>query len=499
MKKLILSLFILSPLAFSAVTSATLWELRSAGTTTSGGGFDSTIASAGTDMSQFDNKNASGCTSCQSATVNISQADAVTTNTTTVTSATANFSAALIGNTIYLAGSGTTTGWYQCTAFTNSTTITVDRATGSTGGVTVTINIGGAIGGTATGGIVTLEIATNGIRPGNTAYVKTGGWGASTATNTIAVAGSNALPITYIGYTSSRSDGGKATFDVSSGTTTAFSVTVAFRRFKNLKVTRSGGTAKGFAVTAEYFYGENLEVDSTNSSGFEFGSAGYSPQCVNCWAHGVTGTGHFVTTANASGGAGLRCIGCVASGGSVSGFLFQNSSVQGQLATCFRCIAANLTGTADGFRITDVGPVTIINGISYGNAGDGLEVTSAMNALTVVNTIFAANTGVGIKSTTDFSGNSNLNLDYNAIYTAGTARTNVAAGAHDVTLSADPFTSSSDFSLNATGLTEAKGKAFPGSTGTAVLQFGGNGYLDPGVLQHQDPASSGGQKGYTWQ
>ena len=118
-----------------AIGTTAVWEIwpgasGTHGSDTNGGGFDTGIASYGTDYSQ-------------QATAQIAVTDAVTNNTTTVTSATANFSAAHIGNAVYLSGTGTTTGRYFVTGVTNATTITVDRATGSTGGTGVTLNLGG--------------------------------------------------------------------------------------------------------------------------------------------------------------------------------------------------------------------------------------------------------------------------------------------------------------------------------------------------------------------
>lgn len=493
--RIMLALLLCLP-AFGAVTSATIWELRSAGTTTSGGGFDSTIASAGTDMSIFDNKNAAGCTSCQSATVNISTADAVTNTTTTVTSATGNFSSALIGNTIYLAGGGTTTGWYQVTAVGGATSITVDRATGGAGGSAQTMNIGGAIGGTAAQGIVTLEIATNGIQAGNIAYVKAGGWGASTATNTFSIAGTAGLPITYIGYTSSRTDSGQVTIQTATNSVVIFNVTGAHRKFYNFIAERTAGTSvKGFSTSIDYTRFQHCKALNTTGAGFEFASSGFSATCVDCYATGVSGSGAFLTVASSSGGAGLVCIGCVAMTNSVTGFVFSNTSTAGARQTCIRCISANNTGTSDGYLISGAGPVLLMNSIAYANT-DGLEVSTANNQLVLWNSIFVNNTGVGLKSSTDYSTSGrHWTTGYNAFYGNGTAKTN-AATTDDITITGDPFTSSTDFILNSTAGAGAalKNVGWPGA-----LQAGGTSTgLDVGALQTAPTGAAATQSGYTW-
>lgn len=129
--------------AFGALSATTVLEVRTTGADTNGGGY----SSGGTDMSIFDNKNAAACSSCQSATVNISTTDGVTNGTTTITSATGNYSSALIGNLIYVTGGtgSVAAAWYQVASVTNATTIVVDRSTGLTAGTGVTINIGGAL------------------------------------------------------------------------------------------------------------------------------------------------------------------------------------------------------------------------------------------------------------------------------------------------------------------------------------------------------------------
>src|ERR1041385_4429179 len=112
-----------------SISALTVWEVRPTnGANTNGGGFVS--GAAGTDYSQQNAKNTVGN--------NISTTDAVANGTTTITSATASFTSAIVGNIIYLqGGSGSlTAGWYQVTTFTNSTTIVVDRTVASGTGIT---------------------------------------------------------------------------------------------------------------------------------------------------------------------------------------------------------------------------------------------------------------------------------------------------------------------------------------------------------------------------
>ena len=77
-----------------ALSASGVWEVRTAGNDTNGGGFKS--GASGTDYSQQDAKNTAGN--------NISTTDAVSDGTTTITSATAAFTSAIVGNFIYLTG-----------------------------------------------------------------------------------------------------------------------------------------------------------------------------------------------------------------------------------------------------------------------------------------------------------------------------------------------------------------------------------------------------------
>ena len=90
-----------------ALAAACVWEVRTTGASTNGGGFKT--GASGTDWSQ-------------QATAQYAVADGVTNGTTTITSATANFGTDVVGNLIYVSG-GTgsiTADWYEITATTSS-------------------------------------------------------------------------------------------------------------------------------------------------------------------------------------------------------------------------------------------------------------------------------------------------------------------------------------------------------------------------------------------
>lgn len=137
-----------------AIGAGTVWRVRKSGSNQNGGGFDSTIASAGTDFSQAD-------------AAALSLTDLTSTASTTITSVTGGFTAAMIGNALRLnSGAGTTVGHYFVKTRVDTNTITVDRASGTyTAGV-------GRVG----GGVSTLARVFNGVAvAGNTIYVQGSG------------------------------------------------------------------------------------------------------------------------------------------------------------------------------------------------------------------------------------------------------------------------------------------------------------------------------------
>lgn len=500
MKRLLCLLCAFSALSFAAINSATVWDVRaSTGAATNGGGY----ASGGTDMSQFDNKNAAGCTSCQSATVNISTTDAVTNNTTTVTSATANFSSALIGNTVYLTGTGTTTGWYSVTAVTDSQTITVDRATGSTGGTGVTINIGGALG-TSNAGLAAVATA---YVAGNTVYVQAGTYTITTAV-ALTVAGTAALPVLIEGYSSTHGDLGTPPL-VTSSTTSVNLFTLnatSFTTFRNLKLTHTAATrGKGFAglTTAGSYYRFSQIICDGVLSCFDWTSVGPAPWSVS--------DSVIVNTTSANGAIreltnspswfiGLFCYqntGTCINGGTSAIRYIEDSVIAKNGGT---------GGIIDTTSSGSTGALTVINSVIANNTADGIHsaaTASAQFKLILRNNIIYGNGGFGVSfaSATDYAG-APLGNRHNAWGSNSSGNTNggLATGSLPVTLTADPFVAAStgNFALNATTgggalLVSVGGQTWPTSVGSVTLPSPTS-HLDIGAVQ----SAGGGQKAFTF-
>lgn len=111
------------------IGATAIWRVRPSGNNTNGGGYDPGIAGAATDYSQQNAAQATGT-------------NGVTTGTTNFADATANaFTAAMIGNAIYITGTGQTTGFYFVTAVVDAANVTLDRSPGT--GTGATWNLGG--------------------------------------------------------------------------------------------------------------------------------------------------------------------------------------------------------------------------------------------------------------------------------------------------------------------------------------------------------------------
>lgn len=139
MKKLFLiaSLVIsscISQNSFAAINAATTWEVRTTGNSKNGGGFADLNPGTSVDYSQQD--------SAQLALTDLATSGAVT----TLTSATGGFTAAMVGNVIYIAsGTNFDVGYYQITAHSDTNTVTLDRTPSSGGaGSSGVGNVGGA-------------------------------------------------------------------------------------------------------------------------------------------------------------------------------------------------------------------------------------------------------------------------------------------------------------------------------------------------------------------
>lgn len=422
----------------SAAANAATLDHCPAAASTSGGTYSLYTA---IDYSQQNADNTSGS--------NISTTDAVAAGTTTITSATASFTANIIGNVIYLAGgSGTlTAGWYQVTGYTNATTITVDRTVAS--GTGITMNIGGALADLNT--VAPIEVVSNTIWWKNEAIY----------TTTSGITFANAVHL--YGYTTIRGDGGRPTLQ---GKTTSGLTLLTFNSLvdlqnaiidcNNLPGTSSTGIGIYFntgniytnnVTVKNYYYAgivtiasgngtdklNNVEITgSANSSSYAINNGGQcAPELFNSAIHDTAGYG-------------------IASG--YCGGPFRNN------------LFYNITNGVINLG-SDCGPVIATDNTFY---NDGTAITLSSGCTTfftnqITNNLFVDLSGWAISGGTSgilpspaYDGNAYYNNASGNIqlYGEGTIGTTTFPyqNTHDVILTANPFVNanSGNFALNNT-------------------------------------------------
>jgi Right handed beta helix region len=419
-----------------ALSSDTVWEVRpTVGSDTNGGGF--TAGASGTDFSQQDNANSGGN--------NSSTSDVVGNGTSSIVSATASFTAAMVGNIIYLAGgSGSlAANWRQVISFTNATTVVLD--TSIPAGTGITMNVGGALL-TVAQGITNAEaIGSASALP---VYVKA--TGAYTVTSAVTPNTSNNGPVVIIGYTSTRTDNGRFTWTTSTNSIALVTFTSAQNFiFRNVAFTNTAGTpGDGFTNNNVAVFGCTLINCSMN--GFRYGINGdavlvniFYLTMDNCDVSGCT------IGVNNSGNTVL--LNCYIHGNSSHGYF--NTLVQKPGVTFERCVFYNNGGK--GVQVDAGTQMVHVNGCAFvSNTSDGLNVGGQNPGvpISVLNSIFDSNGGFGINVPSQGFGAGTIrnNAYYNN--TSGTVSRPALAGLNDVTLTGSPFNNPSgdDFGLNST-------------------------------------------------
>lgn len=432
-----------------ALAAATVWEVRTTGSATNGGGFKA--GATGTDWSQQDSPQ-------------YSVTDAVTAGTTTITSATANFGTDVVGNILYIQG-GTgaiTAGWYEITARTDASTITVDRSTGLTAGTGATLKIGGALDSPAT--LAPIMVSSN------KAFIKSGTYSLSAVAtfSAASVSPASTVPATnIIGYASTRGDITPYTSNQSSrpiieGTTSAMNVLTFSNNgwwVQNL-VVRKGGAASSIASGLN-LPGSNCRV--TNCKVSDSTSNGII----------ITGNGAiaFCEVTGATGGTAINGIGlCVLINNYVHDCTGMTAGLNSSSASIFvHNIIANIAGAnAGGIYSAYNGGVFIYGNTIYKAGRDGIRIDVASMAYTFIQNNIITECGAYAINQTTAAWPAAFGWDGNAFYsnTSGNRRniddtsTNAVDGVSpytntkDVVLSADPFVdkTTNDFRLNtATG------------------------------------------------
>lgn len=438
-------LLLTAQVASAAITAATLWEVRPTnGDNTFGACFDSTIANAGTDYSQ-------------QTTAQLSLTDLATTGvTTTLTSVTGGFTAAMIGNCIRInSGTNFTVGYYQITARTDTNTVTVDRAPTTGVGATGAGKVGGAT--KSISGQTTTTLSGS-LVAGNKVYIKNEAWNEAVAAT--GANGTSANPITYEGYNTSRGDAptgsNRPRNNRAAAGTLAWNQPANYVYIKHLWMSNAG--TSGFGGNGNFLVFENVRSSNNATDGFV-----YTNQAVfiNCEADTNSSVG-FNTTGNVT-----RIHGSYAHGNTGVGISLSGTNV----AVTNSISAAN---TSHGISVAAGGAIALINNTIQGNTGastDGINLTSPDAGMVMFNNIISNNGRYGVNSSAarTLPGN-----DYNDYFGNSTAATNnFTGGAHDLT-SNPTFTNSGsgDFSIGTPLRNACFPGTFPASTSTGRMDCG---------------------------
>jgi hypothetical protein len=367
------------------IAATTQWEVRTTGAATNGGGY----SSGGTDYSQQD-------------AAQIAVTDAVGNNTTTITSATANFPADCVGNIVYLTGGGygSTTARRHVATRVSATEITVDDTVPT--GTGMTLNLGGAADSPAT--------LTGALVAGNTVHVKAGTYTLGAAA-TFPV-GTAALPIAFVGYNATRNDnpttGSRPT--IACG---AYNLTFGnYNRWSYFaKTGTSGLTYIGLSGSLRHC---NLSASAT----YSLWSANYYAHVESCEFSGYGGWAM-------AGYGGNRVLGCHFHDHTAG----QNGiNCSGSAGSCF--VFGSVFDTIT-LGISSPGPGWAVLGNVFYNCTNGFAAASYGN--TVIGNIFHTCTGAAVQNNTAVA---DWLVGWNTHYNNGANYSNVSGAVNDTL--ADP-------------------------------------------------------------
>ncbi len=439
-------------MAFAATTE---WEVRTTGSDTNGGGFDT--ASTGTDYSQQD-------------AAQVAYTDLVIGNPTTtqLTSALNPFTALHVGNIVNITGgTGFTVGRYQVVSVATNVA-TMDRAVGTAGSTGGTGNLGGAV--------ATIATANGAAVASNTIHVKVGTYNITAA---IAVTLNG---LTVIGFNATHRDGGtRPLITTATNSVHCFTVSNSLSGtsgkpvvFDNLSLSSTagvrgsgivavGGAYPSFVVRNSVLDGFNFSIDADNATFTAGAVVAINNEIKNC-TQGIANWFDLFAVGNYIHNCTSHGINWVGGNSFRSVILIRNViSYNGGSGVIF-------TSTGLAFLVMEA------NIIAH-NTGDGFNTFTA-NSLPayflLVNNIIYSNGGYGINDTAGTNAHLNRNNAYGA-NTSG-ARRNLPAGLSDVTLSATPFVNAAggDLSLNSTvgGGAACRLAGFQRAMGTAAIDIG---------------------------
>ncbi len=400
-----------------AISASGVWEVRTTGSDSYGGVFDTGVTGYGTDYTQ------------QNAPI-LALTDVVTTSASaTVTSVTGGFTSAMIGNGFNIAGT-----MYVITAVASTTSVTVDRAV-TTGATAQVGNVGGAC---ASPGYVSGQYTAT---IGNIIWIKAGTYNITSATPGISGGTFNQITLSadIIGYNVTRGDsplptsGNQPDLVVSAGINTtilepgtsgtinfikidgtlATTGTAIYINFGNcvsisfcesiLPSTNTGINIYGFSMGCYAHGGGGIGFKNTSTWSVAQGitstnAIGFSSQASHCIAvgcyYGFEGQSDSCIAYNGNYGfANAHCINCYAEGCTLKGF---SSSEKG--SPLINCASFNTTnawvGPMVNFQTLTVSGVVNAAGNNFAPASSGKLVNTAFSTLFGLSTSVSMDIGV---------------------------------------------------------------------------------------------------------
>ncbi len=418
-------------MAFAATTE---WDVRTTGSDTNGGGFDT--ASAGTDYSQQD--------AAQVAYTDLVIDGALNTK---ITSALNPFTAAHVGNIINVTGgTGFTVQRIQVVSVASGAA-TCDKAVGTLGSTGGQGKLGGALASSIT--------AANAAASGNTVHVKAGTY-TLTSSGTINNAAIGVL--TFVGYNATHNDGGmKPLITTATNSVHLFNMSTGGGAdrvtFKNLSMSNTAATRYDAIFATGGL--SHIVLVKCLLDGFRIGVNGDNLNYMNYFSS-VTLLGTEIK--NCTIDAIRNRFGVISIHSSY--IHHQTGAGVSTNGAAIPVMAVNSIFASNGGNgITAVGPLLVSNCVFASNTGDGVNTTQSS---TVANTIFYGQTGRGINAGSAAA----VHICRNNAYGSNTAGNlaNVTTDVGAVTLTADPFTNAAagDFTLNSTagGGTACKAAGF---------------------------------------
>jgi len=296
-------------------------------------------------------------------------------------------------------------------------------------------------------------------------------------------AGTGAIPITFEGYETTAGDGcpnGNLPIINSTDIVCVATFGVSNKNYihvsnLDLRTTTDGDTGLQFN-TSHYGRVFNVKAEATGANGYGITLSSSFVIAVNCQAIGAAVDGFYVTNSSV--------FNCRATGCGRYGFYLHQGAY---------CVARGLIADNNGDDNIHINlDWMLVEGcVCYGSvAGSGIRLNDPTDeSPMLMNNILYGNNQFGIEADTAY----HEVADWNAFGANGAARSNIDAGVHDVTLTADPFVNAAGGNLalnNAAGggaLCHSVG--FPGTLIDAV----NIGCSDIGALQHRSARRSRGR------